>query len=150
MFVMFGVPVTCQSDNGSEFKGMVAELMLEKEVVYTHGQPYKPQSQGVIERFNQTIQHKLDSLMVQTGIKDWSLVLENAVIAYNQTQHSATKQSPYKILYGMDPPARQVTTSHYKHRNTNTNTNKNTHKKRKGETEGMAWTKSMLTRRMTC
>ena len=57
IFMMFGIPVTCQADNGSEFKGMVNELMKEKEVVYTHGQPYKPQTQGVIERFNQTIQN---------------------------------------------------------------------------------------------
>ena len=62
---MFGYPVSCQSDNGREFKGMVAQLMLEKAIVYTHGQPYKPQSQGVVERFNQILQNRIDSIMTQ-------------------------------------------------------------------------------------
>ena len=37
VFMMFGVPVTCQADNGGEVKGLIAELLKEREVVYTHG-----------------------------------------------------------------------------------------------------------------
>ena len=110
LFMMFGYPVTTQADNGSEFKGMVAALMEEKAIIYTHGQPYKPQSQGVVERFNQTIQKRILALLVQYNETDWFNVLDKAVIAYNTTPHSTTGQTPYKIMYGQDPPAQQVTT----------------------------------------
>ena len=49
--------------------------------------------------------------MIQTGEKDWFKILDQAVISYNNTPHSTTKETPYKILYGMDPPARMVTTT---------------------------------------
>jgi transposase InsO family protein len=110
MFMMFGYPRSCQADNGSEFKGMVAELLKEKAVIYTHGQPYKPQTQGVVERFNQTIQDRIASIMHEVGEQDWFNVLDQAVGSYNTTPHSATNHTPYKIMYGQDPHTRQATT----------------------------------------
>jgi hypothetical protein len=49
--------------------------------------------------------------MIQTGEKDWFKILDQAVISYNNTPHSTTKETPYKILYGMDPPAKIATTT---------------------------------------
>ena len=55
---------------------------------------------------------KLHSIMIQTGEQDWFKILDQAVVSYNNTPRSTTKETPYKILYGMDnPPAGMVTTS---------------------------------------
>ena len=118
VFMFFGAPTQCQSDNGTEFKGMVEKLMQEEAVVYSHGQPYKPQSQGVVERFNGTLQSRIKSIRHQTGEKDWYRVLPKAVVAYNTTPHTTTGMTPYKLMFGQDPPARRITTTH---ENTSTN-----------------------------
>jgi len=44
------------SDNGGEFTAeIVSELCEKTQTKIVHGAPYHPQSQGAIERFNQTI-----------------------------------------------------------------------------------------------
>lgn len=49
-----------------------------------------------MERFNQTIQ---DTLARVVDPSDWSLSLDDAVMAYNKTVHSTIKYSPAVALY---------------------------------------------------
>ena len=49
-----------QTDNGSEFKGNFLKYLEKKNIPLKHGAPYKPTSQGAVQRFNQTIQKQLD------------------------------------------------------------------------------------------
>ena len=84
--MMFGVPlmkrngVACQADNGSEFKGLVAKIMKEKEVVCFLAAIQTTIPKGVIETFNQTIQKKLHSIIAQTGEQDWLKILDQDII----------------------------------------------------------------------
>jgi len=51
-----GFPEEIGSDNGREFKNSLIENYLkENNVDFIHGAPYNPHSQGVVERFHQTI-----------------------------------------------------------------------------------------------
>ena len=40
------IPKMMHTDNGSEFSGMVTELLLDFSIKHVHGRPYHPQSQG--------------------------------------------------------------------------------------------------------
>ena len=60
----FGVPYTIHSDQGRQyeselFKEMCSLLQIEK----THTTPYHPQSDGMVERFNWTLEAMLSSVV---------------------------------------------------------------------------------------
>ena len=63
-FNYYGYPKELGSDNGSEFKNSKIESYLyEKNIKFIHGSPYNPHSQGVVERFHQTIKDILYSFL---------------------------------------------------------------------------------------
>lgn len=51
-----GFPSIVQSDNGKEFKNKILEdYLAENQVIHKFGHPRHPQSQGQVERSNQTL-----------------------------------------------------------------------------------------------
>ena len=61
-----GFPEEIGSDNGREFKNSLIENFLkENNVEFIHGAPYNPHSQGVVERFHQTIKDLLFSMITE-------------------------------------------------------------------------------------
>ena len=59
-FSILEYPVVAQSDNGKEFiNKLVNALMEDNGVEYRHGQPYKPTTQGVVERANRTLKQRI-------------------------------------------------------------------------------------------
>lgn len=62
-------------DNGGEFVNKLMDAFIEKIKVIlpsarvVHGRPHHPQSQGRVERANQTLKKILESLMIEAG---WS------------------------------------------------------------------------------
>jgi transposase InsO family protein len=94
-----------QADNGTEFdNGMVEKICKILETYEIHGAPYHPQSQGVIERFNQTLKIQLYKWMNETNREDWMIYLPKAVEIYNRMVHDSTKMSPFEVWFGR--PAR--------------------------------------------
>lgn len=65
---------------------------------------YHPQSDGQSERLNQCIEMYLRCLTHQKP-NDWSKWLYMAEWWYNTAHHSAINMTPYKALYGKDPPS---------------------------------------------
>ena len=64
VFNCYGYPKELGSDNKSEFKNSKIESYLyEKNIKFIHGSPYNPHSQGVVERFHQTIKDILYSFL---------------------------------------------------------------------------------------
>ena len=61
IFSNMGFPKTLQSDNGTEFKNKLWGDYLQKKINNIFGSPYLPQSQGIVEAFNRTIQNFLIS-----------------------------------------------------------------------------------------
>jgi transposase InsO family protein len=64
IFKIFGYPSILQSDNGGEFiEKHLRKTMESKGVKIVNSSPYHPQTNGRVERFNQTVEGQLGKLM---------------------------------------------------------------------------------------
>lgn len=87
-------PTLLMSDNGGEFKGVFHEYV-ERHITSLGG---RPESQGVVERVNQTLKRAL----IRRG-GAWSRELSTIVDQYNSSYHSTIKDKPENVLlYGTD------------------------------------------------
>ena len=90
-----GTPLILHTDNGLEFSNSLLDnFCKEKNILFVHGRPRHPQSQGQVERFNQTICRKLSKTLYEKE-KNWLDVLQELVYAYNLSIHRATSRTPF-------------------------------------------------------
>ena len=95
-------PDHLQSDNGKEFRAkLVKDLCAKNDVRTSHGRPYRPQSQGAVERVNQTImsaliRQLLDALEPGTDV-DLKRLLQQVVDTYNSSPPAGRKYSPVQV-----------------------------------------------------
>ena len=71
----FGVPRVLQSDCGREFNNHLLTTIVKDwpgKAEIVHGRPRHPQSQGLVERGNRTVEAKLACKFVETGTDAWS------------------------------------------------------------------------------
>ncbi|KAA8491009.1 Transposon Ty3-I Gag-Pol polyprotein [Porphyridium purpureum] len=100
----FGPPESLLSDRGPGFVADILSKMCENlGVGRMLTTAYHPQTNGVVERFNQTVCQMLSAYVCANG-KDWDRWLPVMVYAYNTARHASTKMSPFELLYG--EPAR--------------------------------------------
>ena len=99
IFRTHGLPETVRSDNGppfasKEFQGFLEYLGIE----HKRGVPYWPQSNGEVERCNETLL-KIVRIARLEG-KDWRKALEDFLFQYRVTPHTVTGVSPAELLMG--------------------------------------------------
>ena len=82
---------------GKVFTSMCQQIGVHK--VFTS--PYHPQTDGFIERFNQTLLRDLRAY-VSANEDDWDSHIAMACFCYNTTVHEATGVTPYKAVFGID------------------------------------------------
>ena len=63
---------------------------------------YHPQSNGLDERFNQTLQRQLLKF-VNEEQKDWDLFIDSILFSYRVSRQDSTKHSPFFVVYGRHP-----------------------------------------------
>ena len=65
IFRHLGTPATFHCDNGSEFINSAMHKVMQQlgNPTYTHGRPYNPQTQGLIENANGDVKHKLITMV---------------------------------------------------------------------------------------
>ena len=97
---IFGVPMQLHSDQGRMFESDVFQEMCKiLGIEKTRTTPYHPQSDGMVERANRTIENML-SAFVSENQKDWDEYLPLLMLAYRSSIHEATGVSPCEMMFG--------------------------------------------------
>ena len=102
-FGLFGAPAYLVSDQGKAFTGHVITHLCELYGVQKlRTLPYHAQTNGQVERMNQTIIHMIGKLE-EDRKACWSKHLPEILLAYNATHSTVTRYSPYYLLFGRQP-----------------------------------------------
>ena len=97
IFRTHGLPETLRSDNGPPFASKEFEGFLEYlGISHKKGVPYWPQSNGEVERGNETILKIV--CIARLEMKDWRKALENFLFQYRVTPDTVTGLSPAELL----------------------------------------------------
>jgi transposase InsO family protein len=112
------VPEILQSDNGKEFNNSDLKAIVQKhKVSQVFSAPYKPNSNGAIERFNQTLKRMLFKYMTNNSTKVYLSALEPILQNYNTSLHRVIKVRPDeavgeapKVAKAIRQQARQMVT----------------------------------------
>ena len=99
-FGLFGAPVYLVSDQGKAFTGhLISNLCELYGVQKLRTSPYHAQTNGEVERMNQTIIRMIGKLEQDKKAR-WSEHLPEMLAAYNGTHSAVTGYSPYFLLFG--------------------------------------------------
>lgn len=91
------LPEKLLTDNGPEFRAAVFEEVLEQYGIrHIYSTPYKPSSNGAVERVNRTIKGFLANL--SSSPWKWDDSLPKAVMTYNSTMHREIGCAPSDYL----------------------------------------------------
>ena len=115
----YGYPCTILSDRGSNFMSSTFKRACKKMGVrLKNTSPYRPQCNGMTERFNGTLKTAL-AMYTNSKKDDWDEHLRDIVLAYRTTPHSITRETPAFLMTGrefnvapgaMKPPTRMYST----------------------------------------
>ena len=102
-FGLFGAPAYLVSDQEKAFTGHVITHLCELYGVQKlRTSPYHAQTNGQVERMNQTIIRMIGKLE-EDRKACWSKHLPELLLAYNATCSAVTEYSPYYLLFGRRP-----------------------------------------------
>ena len=100
LFSRMGIPKEILTDQGSNFTSkLLAELYNMLQVRAIRTTPYHPQTDGLVERFNQTLKAMLRRMVNKEG-KDWDRLLPFLLFAYREVPQASTGFSPFELLFG--------------------------------------------------
>ena len=98
----FGTPRVLHSDHGRNFEaGVIQELCRMLGIKKTRTTPYHPQADGMVERFNRTLEAML-STVVEEDQSDWDEQIPFVLAAYRASSHASTGFSPNFLMMGRE------------------------------------------------
>lgn len=99
-FSRVGIPQEIVTDQGTAFLSQtlqqVYSLLGIQRIKTT---PIHPQTDGLVERYNQTLKTMLKKFMAEDG-KDWDCWLPYLLLSYREVPQASTGFSPFQLLYG--------------------------------------------------
>jgi hypothetical protein len=99
----FGSPLEIVSDRGSAFMdSTLKEYLTMLGIRHLPTTPYRPRSNGNVERMHRDLNSMLTKLCAGDTSK-WPYYVSQAVLALNCRIHEVMKISPFYMVYGMDP-----------------------------------------------
>ena len=102
LFTRHGIPKEILTDQGTNFMScLLKELYKMLGVKSIRTTPYHPQTDGLVERFNQTLKQMLRKVMSEEG-RNWDRMLPFVLFAYREVPHTSTRFSPFELIYGRD------------------------------------------------
>ncbi|KAL5497080.1 hypothetical protein EMCRGX_G013479 [Ephydatia muelleri] len=100
LFSQVVIPKEILTDEGSNFTSwLLAEVYTMLQVRAIRTTPYHLQTDGLVERFNQTLKAMLRRTVNQVG-KDWDWLIPYLLFAYREVPQASTGFSPFELLYG--------------------------------------------------
>ncbi|MBW0557727.1 hypothetical protein O181_097442 [Austropuccinia psidii MF-1] len=103
IFSKHGLPSRIVCDRGSLFVSSFWTNLCQKlKISRDLSTAYHPQTDGHTEKVNQILEQYLQ-MYVSYHQDDWNTWLPLDEFAYNNSDHSSTKQSPFFTVYGRDP-----------------------------------------------
>ena len=92
------------TDQGSEWKGEFATVLLDALIDHRQTSADHPQANGLTERAVQTCKKALTKLALGAGaVTDWDQHLPSIQLGYNCSAQYSTKLSPYTLVFANDP-----------------------------------------------
>ncbi|CAG2187289.1 unnamed protein product [Mytilus edulis] len=101
IFSRNGIPSRIVSDNGPQFTSQEFENFMQLNgIKHIRSAPYHPSTNGLAERFVQTFKQAMKSSSNDSGTV--SKKLAQFLLAYRNTKHSTTNETPAKLMIGRD------------------------------------------------
>ena len=101
VFSRVGVPWEILTDQGTNFTSqLLSELYCLLHVHPICTTPNHPQTDGLMERINQTLKSMLRKTARTEG-KDWDKLLSYLLFAYREVPQSSKGFLPFELLYGL-------------------------------------------------
>lgn len=99
-FSLFGLPRVVQTDQGTNFmSNLFAQVLKTLKISHRTSSPYHPESQGVLERFHQTLKAMFRKYCLDTG-KDWDEGTPLVLFAVREAVQESLGFSPADLVFG--------------------------------------------------
>ena len=99
-YICLGVPEEILSDMGSQFMSdCIKEVERLLKMRHMSTTPYRPQCNGLVEKFNETLKTTQGKLCVDQS-HDWHRYLDALLFAYPEVPQATTRFVPFSLLYG--------------------------------------------------
>lgn len=103
VFMEFGFPAEILSDRGSNFVSELMKQLLELfKVRKITTLAYKPQTNGVVERFNHSLVSMISHFVALDQV-DWDSWIPYVLFAFRSAPHATLGHSPFFFLFGREP-----------------------------------------------
>ena len=102
VFSRMGIPKQLHSDQGTDFMSNVfKETCRLLGITQTRTTPWRPQSDGMVERMNRTLEAMLKQYS-DDNQGNWDLILPYCAAAYRSSVHDSTGYSPNMMMFGRE------------------------------------------------
>ncbi|XP_037944217.1 uncharacterized protein K02A2.6-like [Teleopsis dalmanni] len=98
----FGVPIELHSDQGRNFESTIfQEICTMMGIRKTRTTALHPQSDGMVERFNRTLEEHLRKVINKCQ-RNWDKHIQMFLMAYRSAKHETTGHTPARVVFGSE------------------------------------------------